>query len=388
MANSHANYHSLTPDHADQDYIAIILSILNDSVNSEPLKLTADITDDFFRFSSEQGVTELLYHHLFANIEFKNCPGWLTKGLLDRARRSAAQEFIRQQETKLVLDTLSQESIIPILLKGVPLAYLHYPSPDLRPRLDTDILIPEKNVDDALNLLKKISYQKEVTHHGHLLQHQICVTKTDTLGNNHCIDLHWKISNRHAVANAFTYDEFLENSQSVPQLGANARTPDILYSLLFACLHRAAHHIHEDRLIWQYDIHLLANKLNQNQWNRFIQLAKERKICTLCIDGLHKAKNNFHSLIPNAILEKLSSSASSNEPSFALLKQNRNRLDDIRSDFKSIQTSSQRFRLLFEHVFPPLSYMRQRYPNSTPLSLPFYYLRRFIKGVFKLLRNS
>ena len=63
---------------------------------------------------------------------------------LCRARElkdDVAVELARKYELVRVLESLAQSGIAPLLLKGAALAYSLYPSPALRPRADTDLLI-------------------------------------------------------------------------------------------------------------------------------------------------------------------------------------------------------------------------------------------------------
>ena len=63
-----------------------------------------------------------------------------------------ALSFARERELGRVLASLAAASITPLLLKGAHLAFTLYRSPDRRPRLDTDLLIKEKDRDRPENV--------------------------------------------------------------------------------------------------------------------------------------------------------------------------------------------------------------------------------------------
>ena len=54
-------------------------------------------------------------------------------------------------------------------------------------------------------------------------------------------------------------------------------------------MHRVAHHHDEaDRFKWLYDIHLLASRLTDAEWERFTTLAAARGIAAVCREGLER----------------------------------------------------------------------------------------------------
>ena len=67
----------------------------------------------------------------------------LVAGGAGALRDVAAVELLRKRELLEVLRALDDAGVAPLLLKGAALAYSIYPSPVLRPRADTDLLIPD-----------------------------------------------------------------------------------------------------------------------------------------------------------------------------------------------------------------------------------------------------
>ena len=60
------------------------------------------------------------------------------------ARRDALYRALAQQAAlRLVLDRLAKAGIAAVALKGVALAWRHYPEAALRPMRDIDLLVPE-----------------------------------------------------------------------------------------------------------------------------------------------------------------------------------------------------------------------------------------------------
>jgi len=131
--------------------------------------------------------------------------------------------------------------------------------------------------------------------------------------------VYWKLNNSQYLANIISFDELAEESIAVKGLGEHARSPCLEHMLLHACLHRFAHikDGEANRLIWLYDIYLIANSLEKNQWNRFTDWAVEKKICNICVDGLKRTKSLFPASIPPSVLETLQEKGADEDVSMA-----------------------------------------------------------------------
>ena len=79
----------------------------------------------------------------------------------DRELRNAVVvEEARRGETVRCLDGLARAGVSGLLFKGTPLAYTHYPAPWLRPRVDTDLLVPEAERQAAARTLEALGYAR------------------------------------------------------------------------------------------------------------------------------------------------------------------------------------------------------------------------------------
>lgn len=79
-----------------------------------------------------------------------------------RARRAAALTALAQQAAlRLALDRLAVAGIRPVALKGVALAWRHYPEPGLRPMRDIDLLVEHGQALDAAAVLTKAGFVTE-----------------------------------------------------------------------------------------------------------------------------------------------------------------------------------------------------------------------------------
>jgi hypothetical protein len=196
------------------------------------------------------------------------------------------------------------------------------------------------------------------------------------------LDVHWKISNPILFADMFAFDELESNSIRIPSLSQYARTLSPVNSLLFACLHRIAHHNNIERLIWLFDIHLLAEKLTEREFEEFWEIAEQKKLKTICWNGLTAAKEWFNTILPEH--RAVHDSA---EPSADYLRSDLRNLDLLSLNLQQL-SGWNKLQLLKENLFPPASYMLQRYNVSQRLLLPGLYLHRSIIGAWKWFQKT
>jgi hypothetical protein len=75
--------------------------------------------------------------------------------LRERAWRRARSTALAE-----ILDALDRSSIAPLVLKGAALAWMIYPSPDLRPMSDVDLLVPREAAPAAADALAAIGFRR------------------------------------------------------------------------------------------------------------------------------------------------------------------------------------------------------------------------------------
>lgn len=290
---------------------------------------------------------------------------------------------ISRDELRRVLAALSAAGIHPILFKGAALAYSHYSDPSLRPRGDTDLLIDAGAIASACTVFENLNYTRAPFTAGELVSYQVPYVKRDSQGVPHAFDIHWRVSNPQVFANVLTHGDIEAQSVGIPALGDTTRAAGPVHALVLACVHRAAHHgpaMHEERLIWLYDIHLLAERLDATEQASFIELVKAKQLTTICGDALTAAHGSFLGRLSGELATGLAQCRSANkEPSAIYVGGRMRKVDILMSDLGSLSWG-QKLKLLREHVLPPPAYMRQVYGVSRSGLLPFYYVWRFARG--------
>jgi hypothetical protein len=347
--------------------------------------------ETLLRRSEYHGVSALLNLRLS---HLENCPADLRKAIHKRAIARAAWELRHQHILTRVHDALADICAQPVVIKGTALAYTLYPDPMLRARGDTDIIIPLTERSRVQDVLSMLGFRHETGVSGEFISYQASYTFATADTGTHNIDLHWRINNSELLSRLFSYDEVLENAIRLPKLCPHALGLSQVHGLLLACMHRATHrqtpyytdgvaYYSADRLIWLYDIHLLAESLSSSQWRDFVRVAEEKQLCATCLDGIERARSRFHTRCPDFVRNGLTGSGANERPATYL---NASKLTQLWMDFVALDGCSSQLRFLRELFFPPAAYMRSKYPQAQPGSLLALYAHRAVFGLLKRIK--
>jgi hypothetical protein len=321
-----------------------------------------------------------------------SCAAWPTtlRGALEEdAHLAAARELTVQRELTRVLNALGAAGVAPLILKGTALAYSIYPSPSLRTRADTDLLVAEADVARTAEILTSLGYAPANFSAGRELFGQAPLVRRDAMGLEHWLDLHWAVSAARVFAEALTYNELDAAAEPVPALGLNARAPGPIHALLLACMHPVMHHRNAERLIWIYDIHLLAGRLDPAAWAAFAALVQAKDLRAVAQQGLQLAQRRLRTFLPTGVLDALQAGAA-REPSAAYLAPGRGWLDELGGNLSARPLGAQ-LRLLREIAFPRPSYMFNAYGLAGAWRwalLPLLYSHRAARGAWRLARGA
>ncbi len=342
--------------------------------------------DNLWQSGMENGVLALTGHKLVGTETLKLLPVTYRERLHKYTLNAAATELGREHELQRTLSLFTDVGIPYLLMKGTPLAYTHYPQPYLRSRCDTDILF-ENNVaaEKAFKLLEAHGYQRPNAVSGEFISHEFCCHKTDKLGIDHAIDIHWKLNNAQRFARTCNFTELAASSIQITELGEKVQSLGPPHALLLACMHRIAHKSDgmENRLIWLYDIHLLTEQFSNEQWNQFIAQTTAKEMCGICLDGIQQTVMTFNTRIPDNVISQLKKGANHEKCSPEIGK---SRLTMEISNLRALPGWKERAGFIKEGFFPDANYMMAKYKTEKKYLLPYLYLKRAIAGIYKILR--
>lgn len=318
----------------------------------------------------------------------QDVPAQLATRLRLHAARQVASDLMHETEIRSMLARLDQAGIEPLLLKGTHLAYAWYQRPDLRPRHDTDILIPVTAKAAAAEVLESLGYEASANSGGELVSYQAAFVKHRLGLRLHVVDVHWRIANPQVFAGLLSYEELVRDAIDVPLLAPRARGLSAAHALLLACVHRVAHHFDSNRLIWLYDIHLLASALSVPEWEQFLTLIEQRRVAAVCRRSLDRAAQRFATNVPSAVRSDARLRTPSAPEASAAYTRPRRVVQDVASDLQALSSWRDRLQLVREHLFPPRQYMREVYSMSRRAPLPWLYASRAVRGAWRWLDRA
>ena len=327
------------------------------------------------------------------------------RGVIAALRQQAVAQAMWELRHRIVLTqlvrALRRSGITPLILKGTAVAYDLYPNPAWRSRGDTDLLISWSDVEPVRNVMRQIGYVSEREKLGRAAPSQLQESWNLGISDRglHQMDLHWDMLNSWALKDLLSYDEASANPLFLPTLCEGAVTPGRVLTLIHACLHRAQHvfapytvdgilYYGGDRLIWLYDIDLLARALSSEQWDELCELAVTKGVAGLCFDGLEAAAAQLGTPYPTVIRTRLSlakrHTAAGRYLESPLVAR-------AWQDWRALPGLDMKLADMFWRLFPPARFMRAKYPDIADRWLPLLYARRnfsFVRGARTSKRRS
>ena len=356
-----------------------------------PSTCCADAEAIFIHRAQYHGVAALLYERL---PQLSTWPPPIKEAIRRQAFAQAFWELRHQHVIGEALAALRSRGIEPVLFKGTALAYGGvYGNPVWRARGDTDMIVAPHDRDGAAETLVALDFRRDKAVSGEFVSYQDSYTKDVEGGGRHTIDLHWRINNSELLSRLFSYAELRVEARSASPLCDAALVAGPVHALMLACLHPATH-VHNpymvddvayyggDRLIWHYDVHLLAQSFTAADWERFVDRVVAKGMSAICLSALERAAERYGTHVPQFVREGLASTGGA-----VAIYLNAGRLRQAWIDFSAIPGLRNRARFAAELVFPPADYIRAKYGASPDRKLPWLYARRAARGMIKRLRR-
>jgi hypothetical protein len=337
--------------------------------------------DDVLAAAEQHGVHRLLYS---ARFRFADAAK-IGRAFQADVHRAAATETFVYREVNHVLEALRVNGVAPLVLKGTALAYTVYEHPWQRPREDVDLFVRESDVPRVRVALEECGYVMAPHVAEPLVTRQFQMRRFDGAGLMHQIDVHWRILNARLVENTLTYADVVSRAVPLPSIGPAARGLDAADALVLACLHRVVHHANADRLIWLFDVHLLAAALTPRQWSHVVDVATRAGTRRIVADTLQRAASCCGTPMPEVIAALCH--ADGPEPSAVYLGGRLSLLQQEWLNLRKVGGWRTRMATVVQHVIPSAEYMRAKYGEMSAWRLPWFYARRVVSGAPRWLRR-
>ena len=336
------------------------------------------------RCAESQGVAALMADVLTSSESLLSPPlRSIQKALQGRGKSLAILELSRRARAQHVLGVLAEAGIPVLVLKGMALGYWLYPSPVQRPGADVDLLVPDlEAAEQGVAALLAGGYRL-VDGVIPARSSGLEVTLRFSARHDHEVDLHWQLLNHARLARGFGFAELSDAAIALPALVPGARGLGPLHALAHALLHRVASipSGRQNRLIWLYDIHLLAARLTESYWKDFLRLCAQKSIDSSCHDGLAASQALLRTPLPDGLLDAMRRQAAGSHWQLQNIS-GRGALD--RAHWMALPWR-ERMPWMWRKLFPPPAFMRYRYGVDGFWSLVTAYARRVWVGVGRLL---
>ncbi|MDR7098309.1 hypothetical protein J2X04_000656 [Lysobacter niabensis] len=317
----------------------------------------SDDAEELLAVAEEEGVVALVAQRLAAAPTSR-----VKAAFASRARAIAAASLFRDAECRRVYRLLASEGIAPLILKGYALGFWLYPAPYLRETADFDVLFESADqARRAATILRAQGYAGG-SYFGSE-SHEATVRRQLTPALTLDVDLHWRLFNFPGFSAVLPTAQLFPEAIQIPAFDARARGLNAGHAMLHACLHRAMN-LHMgvgDRLKWLYDLHLLADRLSAEDWNRVLDVCGKHRVSTFCVDALRATTETFGTEFPERAFREMERLAGTEGIDARRLESWRYMQ---RLGVSRIPTFGGRMRWFLHKAFPPLEYLRSFYGSD------------------------
>jgi hypothetical protein len=195
------------------------------------------------------------------------------------------------------VDALAEAGVDALALKGLPLAFEHYPAFALRPMVDADLAVRPADVDRALHCLAARGWIPVRAPDGHQRRHWHAVLLR---GPDRCdIDLHWRPL-REAGDDA---EAFWPTARACESSGLRIQAPDATDLLLHTVVHGAEWNP-VPPVRWVADAVLLLRQ-GEIDADRLVSRARAWNVALRLARGLAYVEHRFDTKAPAGVVERL-----------------------------------------------------------------------------------
>jgi len=314
------------------------------------------------------------------------------KRLLYSVRHNGLRSMLLEKVRWQVASAFDHAKIPAIWLKGIALAYTHYPQPYLRPMADLDVLVPMGQLALARDVLRGLNFQPAEIDFFELVKF------TDQARHHECfldrsgkvkLDLHFRLLVP-SILNHLDEKEmnwFWTQTEELTLDGPSFRILKPDANLLYLCAHVILQNQGEPLdLLHLLDLHILLTQ-SPLHWD----LIEHQASVLHWTDAVGQAVGLLPALFGTQLPDKMPMAFLQAGMDKEQLLYNLNplintrRWDDWRSAYGRMNIF-QRVRLIWLTLFPPEIYIRKLYHLShSQLILP-YYVQHFLDGGREMIR--
>lgn len=357
--------------------------------------------DRVLELSRVHGTTELVRYRLRKGGHWNSVPEPVRATLDSWHHTMRIRHLMIARQLSSILAATESAGIDPVILKGAALAATAYPDPALRPMVDIDLLVSQRELAPMAGIMGRLGYVSDGIYYSdrfnrargyHLLF-------THSAGNVHAVEVHWRLASRLEERNALSAAALQARSvraQVVAIPGVcerEALIPRPEAHIVYLATHAAKERHIFSELKLLADIAALAGGQPPVDWPAVACFAQQVQARTATYVALALARNLLGVAVPPAILAGLL------PPQFVTWVLERSlspaTLLDPRTDdrgaivkYLCVDRPAVMARMLREHVLPPPDALREYHPGLRSVPLAVAYLGRGVSLGAAALRKT
>ena len=364
---------------------AFLASVVRGRQHKWPFDLTEEAHDQILDRIRFHGVASFISEHALQDCSWPNA---LKELIQEETRLQAFWEVSHRALLVQIYGILETKGIEALVMKGTALAYSLYADPAWRRRGDTDLLVRERQLNEAREVMRTVGLVRRHDPHGLFFQETWLF---DTgIGIIHAIDLHWQPNDSPALQSVLRIDEFFDAVEPLPRLAHHAAAPDRVLTFLQGMLNQAWHAAHgyfvdgvrvegQGRLIWAWDNHLLAESFGETEWHRLVQISTDRGIAAFALKALQLCQERYATMVPATVIRDLSAAPQKTKMVQRVIENYQ--ISALLIDLQSLRSLRDKASFLLGHVLLSGEHLREKYPQSSTWPLSFLQVRRLSEVV-------
>ena len=255
-----------------EELLRYILSILRDTPITPP-NVSIEQWLQLLPVLAPHGIIPLLYQLL------KKMPNHLSPPheIMDKMRYAylmhTAQALREEKQMQEIANLFVEAGVRIIALKGFAMARMVYPGLGTRPGSDLDLLVAPEQMAKARTLFENIGYEGGPE----LFNAESGLYQDEFFGHRknryfRIIELHWRLHSFLGISQESEVRELFDRAITVKTESVIFEALDIVDAMVHRAINNAYGHDEHMRLIWLYDMVLLAGKLDGSaDWRRLQQ---------------------------------------------------------------------------------------------------------------------
>jgi len=366
------------------DFLTYISSILKDE-SPKPPKASLNQWSEVLSILHTHWIIPLLYRLVSTRPQEFRPPDEVFRRMRKSFLASRVRCLYMERQLGEISEAFQNEGIRTLVLKGPATAWSAYPDPAMRPSSDLDLLVLPEQIAQTRTLLERLDYKclgKRYEHSKDFFCEETFIPQRNSR-DNRAIELHWDLHSFSGIKRDGKVEDLFHRAVKIELLSVTFETLHPVDALIHRALNMTLWHNKAIRLIWIYDIALLARCLKvPDDW----KVLQERSVAwraRLALEKSIKIAQVWVGLQLPDVFKDFSSWPRPTESEVAAWSDVIHRYDRINSYIKLHWSNSsgifKKVRFLFHLLFPDPKTIRMDYPPKRKWLLPLSYVRRLYR---------